>query len=108
MNTEKGNDMKPVNEKSYLTLQEAVQSPDFENVRRPVKPHPRPCTNEDCFWHGRLDMANVPSLAEERWQIVDEGDRWAVWFVPCNHPERWKELASFSARSEAMEFLQIM
>ena len=93
------------NGKGYLTLKEAGENPDFKNVRMPVKPHPKPCTNEDCFWHGRLDMANVPSLWEERWRMVDEGDRWAVWFVPRNHPERWQELASFSTESEAREYL---
>ena len=93
------------NENGYLTLKEALQDPEVANVRMPVKPHPKPCTNEDCFYHGRLSMAYVPSLAEERWQIVDEGDRWAVWFVPLNHPERWRELASFPTESEAREFM---
>ena len=92
-------------ERSALTLQEAVQHPDFENVRLPEIPHPKPCTDEDCFWHGRLNMVNVPSLAEERWQIVDEGDRWAVWFVPLNHPEWWKELGSFTTKSEAWQYV---
>jgi hypothetical protein len=49
---------------------------------------------------------DVSPLAEERWQIVDEGDHWAVWFVPENHPERWKESASFSTQSEARDYLQ--
>ena len=92
-------------ERGALTLQEAVQHPGFENVRLPAKPHAKPCTDEDCFWHGRLNMVNVPSLAEECWRIVDEGDCWAVWFVPLNHPERWRELASFPTESEAREFM---
>ena len=96
------------NENGYLTLKEALQDPEVANVRMPVKPHPKPCTNEDCFYHGRLSMAYVPSLAEERWQIVDEGDRWAVWFVPLNHTEWWKELASFSTKSEAWEYVNTL
>ena len=90
-------------ERGYL-LQEAVEHPDFENVCLPAKPHPKPCADETCFWHGRLNWVNVSSLAEERWRIVDEGDRWEVWFVPLNHPERWRELASFPTESEAQEF----
>ena len=105
MNATKGNDMNRSNVKGYLTLKEALQDPEVTNVRLPVKTHPKPWVNEDCLYHGLLGMANVSSLVEECWQIVDEGDRWALWFVPQNHPERWTELASFSTRPEAMEFL---
>jgi hypothetical protein len=55
-----------------------------------------------------LDMAGVPSLAEERWRIVDEGDRWVVWFVPRNYPERWRELAAFDTEPEAVDFLKAL
>ena len=67
MNNLKGDQMNDNNGKSYLTLKKALQDPEVTNVRMPVKPHPKPCTNLDCFYHGRLGMAYVPSLAEERW-----------------------------------------
>jgi len=48
----------------------------------------------------------IPSLAEERWRIVDEGDRWVVWFVPLNHPHLWREIASFDTEMEAKSYAQ--
>ena len=48
----------------------------------------------------------IPTLAEERWRIVDEGDRWAVWFVPVHHPHLWRELASFDTEKEAKSYVQ--
>ena len=78
MNERKGNHMNTNNEKRYWTVEEAMENPDFE-FPGPREPHPMPCANEECFWHGRLDMANAPSIAEERWRIVDEGDRWTLW-----------------------------
>jgi hypothetical protein len=53
-------------------------------------------------------MADIPSLAEERWRIVDEGDRWALCFVPLNHPERWHELGTFATKAEAVEYLKTL
>ena len=105
MKIKKGSAMNPIASKPFITLQEALHDPEVANLRMPVKRHPNPCLNQDCIWHGRVGMAYVPSLAEERWQIVDEGDRWAVWFVPTNHPERWHELAAFNTESEAREYL---
>jgi len=49
---------------------------------------------------------NVPLLAKVRWRIVDEGDRWAVWSVPQNHPKRWRELANFSTETEAVDYVK--
>ena len=68
------------------------------------QPQRKPCIDPYGFDYGR----NLPSLAEEHWRIVDEGDRWVVWFVPANHPERWRELASFSTHGEARDFVKIM
>jgi len=48
--------------------------------------------------------SDIPTLGEERWRIVDEGDRWVVWFVPQNHPHLWSELADFSSEREAVDF----
>ena len=51
-------------------------------------------------------MADIPSSAEEGWRIVDEGDRWTLWFVPLNHPVRWREWATFATEPEAVEYLK--
>jgi hypothetical protein len=53
-------------------------------------------------------MADIPLLSEERWRIIDEGDRWTLWFVPLNHPKRWRELATFSTKPEAVEYLRTL
>jgi hypothetical protein len=50
-------------------------------------------------------LVNGPSLAEERWRILDKGDRWSVWSIPLNHPERWRELTDFASEQEANEYL---
>jgi len=55
-------------------------------------------------WSDRVK--DVPTLAEERWRVVDEGDRWAVWFVPLNHPHLWREIASFDTEKEAQSYAQ--
>jgi len=51
-------------------------------------------------------MADSPSLVEERWRIVDEGDRWTLWIMPLKHPEQWRELATFATEPEAVEYLK--
>jgi len=56
----------------------------------------------------RMDKVHIPSLTEERWRIVDEGDRWVVWFVPRQHPESWRELADFGSEPEAVEFVKAL
>ena len=63
-------------------------------------------TNDKSNWQGHLAMANTPTIAEERWRIVDEGDRWIVWFIPQNYPERWRELGDFPTEREAVEYLK--
>jgi hypothetical protein len=55
---------------------------------------------------GPLTFADIPTLAEERWRIVDEGDRWTVWFIPLNHPEQCRELATFSTEAEAVNYMK--
>ena len=62
--------------------------------------------NEECFWLGRPNMADNPSIAQEGWRIVDEGDRWAVWFIPKNHPGRWRELGEFATEREAVDYVK--
>jgi len=58
--------------------------------------------------HINGNMANIPSLAQERWRIVDEGDRWIVWFIPLNHTERWREVANYSTEAEATDYVKSM
>ena len=51
-------------------------------------------------------VQSIPTLAEERWRIVDEGDEWVVWFIPLHHPERWRELARFRSQDAAEAYVQ--
>jgi hypothetical protein len=57
---------------------------------------------------GSAFMAHVPTLAEEAWRIVDEGDHWTVWFVPSHHSEQWHELAVFSTETEARDYIKAL
>ena len=57
-------------------------------------------------WKG--NHVNTPSIAEERWRIVDEGDGWTVWFIPQNHPELWQEVGEFATELQAVEYLKTL
>jgi hypothetical protein len=61
-------------------------------------------TSQPCLFNALMD--DIPTLADEHWRIIDEGDRWRVWFIPTNHPELWRELADFGSEPEAVEFVK--
>jgi len=79
---------------------ETIEAEGLEKI--PIEVHVPDCP----AW--RQLAAGIPTLGEERWRVVDEGDQWVVWYVPQNHPERWRELATFSTETEAVDYLKFM
>lgn len=47
-----------------------------------------------------------PSVLDERWRIREKCGRWVVRYEPLNHPQCWKDIASFATETEAIVYVQ--